>query len=673
MTSFIVLGTDTDAGKTTFSLLFLAAFHGHYAYWKPLETGDSDTMKVRRLVPIAQVFEPMARFRDPVAPLLAARREQRHMPTIPEVVAARPHSPLPLVIETFGGPFSPFNESSLQVDLVRAFKLPAVLVGSTTIGAVGRMLAMTRALRTEGLSPIALILMGPPDEFAEERIRHHLPTIPLLSLTVPQGEWTIDSVQEASHRQRREWSSLQRVLNKAGENHLTSETSSVPQLQSEIVTPLQPVTSSFLESALIHRDAEYVWHPYTPLRGVEPPLAVRSAKDEFLHLIDGRRLIDGISSWWTILHGHCEPTIMQALREATASLDHVLFAGATHTHAVAVAERLLKMMPWPAGGRVFFSDNGSTAVEVALKMVYQCWRHRGEYQRTLFLGFEGSYHGDTFGAMAISRDPLFFGPFEPLLFETLRVPVDPQAVDDAFRSQGDRIAAVLIEPLVQGAGGMRMHSPEVLRQIYEIACQHQSLFIADEVMTGFGRTGRMFAFEEAGISPHLVCVAKGLTGGVLPLAATLAAPEVVTCFDTSDRSRTFFHGHSFTANPLACAAAVANLQRLESGDWKQKVDHIQLHLTQELRPLCDLPGVKEVRVRGLIGAVELDLPGGYLASVGPLLRQHCLEEGVMLRPLGPVLYTMPPLCTSDASLERITHAMRGAIERVLSPFPDAAG
>jgi adenosylmethionine-8-amino-7-oxononanoate aminotransferase len=250
-------------------------------------------------------------------------------------------------------------------------------------------------------------------------------------------------------------------------------------------------------------------------------LPVVAAADEFLTLADGRRVIDGISSWWTILHGHRQPAIMQAIRSATYTLDHVLFAGATHPHAVELADRLLGAMPWPAGGRVFYSDNGSTAVEVALKMAYQFWCLRGEPRRTLFVGFENGYHGDTFGAMSVGRDPLFFGRFEPLLFRVVQVPVDAAALDAALTRHAGEVAAVVIEPLVQGAGGMRMHSPKELRALFDVARKHGVLFIADEVMTGFGRTGSLWAFQQAGISPDLVCLAKGITGGVLPLSATV--------------------------------------------------------------------------------------------------------------------------------------------------------
>jgi adenosylmethionine-8-amino-7-oxononanoate aminotransferase len=337
----------------------------------------------------------------------------------------------------------------------------------------------------------------------------------------------------------------------------------------------------------------------------------------------------------------------------------VLFAGVTHAPGVELAEAMLAAAPW-RGGRVFYSDNGSTAVEVALKMAYQFWCHRGEPGRTLFVGFENGYHGDTFGAMAVSRDPLFFGTFDPLLFRALQVPVSADQLDATLRENAGKVAAVILEPLVQGAGGMRMHSPQELRDIFEVTRRHGVLFIADEVMTGC-RTGRIWAHSHAGIAPDLICTAKTLAGGMLSLSATLASPEVVAAFGTADRAKTFFHGHSFTANPLACAVAVENWKLLAGSEWNANAARSEAFWREHLTPLRTRPGVKDVRICGTIAAVELDTPGGYLAEVGQRIRTLAIDSGVLLRPLGSVVYAMPPLCTSDESLARIVTVMRDAI------------
>jgi adenosylmethionine-8-amino-7-oxononanoate aminotransferase len=633
MTDFIILGTDTDAGKTTFALLWLAAFGEKYAYWKPLESGESDSQRVRTLAPSATVLPPLRHFAEPVAPMLAARAAGEVIPSAAEIAAARPQvADRALVIETFGSPFSPLNEAELQIELIRRLDRPTVLVSSSAVGAVGRTLQCLRALAAAGITPAGVVLIGPRDTFAEEQIAKHSSEIPAVSI-VPPESWDAEGIAKAAHEHATQLETVAKWVNPSP----------------------GPVENG---STLIERDRASVWHPYTSLREADAPLPVVGAGDEFLTLADGRRVIDGISSWWTILHGHRHPPLMAALAEAAAQIDHVHFAGVAHPWAVELAERMLATMPW-SGGRAFYSDNGSTAVEVALKMAYQFWCHRGEPQRTLFVGLEGGYHGDTFGAMAVGRDPLFFGRFEPLLFRAETVPLSAERLDDVLMKNVGRVAAVILEPLVQGAGGMRMHTPAELRAIFDVTRRHDVLFIADEVMTG-SRTGTLWAHQAAGIAPDLVCAAKTLAGGILPLAATLAAPHVVAAWDTDDRTRTFFHGHSFTAHPLACAVALANWKTLPPGENPQ-ARRIEAFWQSALEELRNDLGVKDVRVRGAIAAVEVDASGGYLADVGRAMRRRCLERGVLLRPLGSVLYALPPLCTSAESLARIADAMTAAV------------
>jgi adenosylmethionine-8-amino-7-oxononanoate aminotransferase len=649
MSDLVILGTDTDAGKTTFALLWLAAFADEFEYWKPIESGASDTKRVRKLVPHATVHEPVKHFEEAVAPSLAARRVHDAVPPAAVIAARRPRPTQParqLVVETFGGPFSPLNEAELQVPLIQALGASAILVTSSAVGAVGRSLQTFLALDVQGIQPRAVVLLGQADPFAEAEIGKHRPAVRVFSLDLPR-EWSMEGIQAAA---------------RAGGATLGALRSLIPSRDREGAggtAPLPHGLGSEVAEDLVRRDRHAIWHPYTSLRDPDAPLIAAAAQDEFLWLADGRCVIDGISSWWTILHGHRHPPLVAALREALASFDHIHFAGVTHRPAVELAELLLASAPW-SGGRVFFSDNGSTAVEVALKMAYQFWCHRGEAQRTLFVGFEGSYHGDTFGAMAASRDPLFFGRFEPLLFRAEIVPVSAERLDEVLARHRGEVAAVILEPLVQGAGGMRMHTPEELRRIVEVAHRHGVLFIADEAMT-CGRLGTLWAHQEAGVVPDLICAAKTLAGGMLSLATTLAGPQLVAAWDTDDRSRTFFHGHSFTGHPLACAVAVTSWTLLTSaaGNAQQRMEKFW---GEALSPLHGHPWVRDVRIRGTIAAVELDVPGGYLADVGRQLRRACLDKEVLLRPLGSVLYALPPLCTSEASLERIARAMIGAVE-----------
>jgi adenosylmethionine-8-amino-7-oxononanoate aminotransferase len=416
---------------------------------------------------------------------------------------------------------------------------------------------------------------------------------------------------------------------------------------------------------LIARDARHLWHPYTQHATEGPPLPVASARDAVLTLTDGRELIDAISSWWTSLHGHARPELLAALAKQAQTLDHVLFAGATHEPAVALAEELLAVAP-PGLSRVFYTDDGSTAVEVALKIAYQSWVHAGQPQRTVFVALRGAYHGDTFGAMAVGDPDPFFTAYAPLLFTVRHAAVEAQAVRAELEELGDRCAGVIVEPLVQGAAGMVMHDPSFLKEVRAACDAAEVPLIVDEVMTGFGRTGTLFACEQADISPDLMCMAKGLTGGLTPLSATLATERLFEAFLAQDRSRTFFHGHSFTAHPMACAVALASLAIVKEEDTPAKLDAMGRKLENSLRARLrasdpDRTRTGPVRRTGGIVAVDLVPPkgeaSGYLAGAAPRLRAAANERGVLLRPIGNVLYALPPSCTTEAQTERIATVM----------------
>lgn len=414
-----------------------------------------------------------------------------------------------------------------------------------------------------------------------------------------------------------------------------------------------------------------VWHPFTRLSLGEDIHRVVRGEGAVLHLDDGRELIDGISSWWVNLHGHGNTVIADAIHEQAKRLEHVIFAGFTHDPAEELAHRLCDLLP--AGlDRVFFSDNGSTAVEVALKMARQYWTNRGEQQRTRILAFDGAYHGDTVGAMSAGARSVFSDAFSPWLFDVDRLPypatwigdAEADAMEaaayDAFTAALDahegRIAAMILEPLVQGAGGMRMARAAFLRRICEAARERGILIIFDEVMTGFGRTGTLFALEQVGITPDFLCLSKGLTGGFLPMSITVTSTRIQEAFRGTDAAHTFWHGHSYTANPLGCAAALASL------DLSLKaVPRIREVETRHRRFIEELPeGWHHPRVCGSILAMDLKTDGasGYLADVGPKLRAAFIREGVLLRPLGDTVYVMAPYVTTNAQYERIYEALR---------------
>jgi adenosylmethionine-8-amino-7-oxononanoate aminotransferase len=643
MSDLVVLGTDTDVGKTTFALLWLAAFADRFEYWKPIETGPSDKARIVELIPEAVVHPVIKRLSTPVAPPLAARLENDFVPTAAEIAAYRPtpHPDRCLLIETFGSPFSPLNEQQDQIPLIQAFAGKTVLVSCSHLGAIGRTVQCLVALAVHEIKPLAVILIGPVDDYARATIQETQGTL-VFDLRPPE-KWDAGGIRSSAEQQ----AEILHKITACFRNGTLSTRHSV-------------LRTKGMQPSFVDRDRRAIWHPYTSLRETDPPVECVGTQDEFLFLADGRKVIDGISSWWTILHGHRHPVLMAALHDAARAFDHVHFAGVTHAPAVELAELMLGTAPWP-GSRVFYSDNGSTAVEVALKMAYQYWCHQGQPGRTHFIGFEGGYHGDTFGAMAVSRDLIFFGRFEPLLFQAEIVPLSAEHLEDALKKHKGKVAAVILEPLVQGAGGMRMHSPALLKNIAEVTRNHNVLFIADEVMTGGGRTGPLWAHQAAGVKPDLICAAKTLAGGILPLAATLAGPHIVSAWDTADPARTFFHGHSFTAHPLACAVAVANWKMLTAKPHPIP-KQMEEFWSSALEPLRGSEKICDVRICGTIAAVELDVPGGYLADVGRQLRQICLEEGVLLRPLGSVLYAMPPLCTSRESLDRIAGAMIRAVD-----------
>jgi adenosylmethionine-8-amino-7-oxononanoate aminotransferase len=396
---------------------------------------------------------------------------------------------------------------------------------------------------------------------------------------------------------------------------------------------------------LIARDRAHLWHPYTQAQTAAPPLAIVRGEGVYLYTEDGRKILDGISSWWVNIHGHSHPSLNAALAAQAQRLEHVMFAGCTHPPAVELAERLVALLP--AGlTRVFYSDNGSTAVEVALKMALQYWRNRGE-ERTAFIGLHDAYHGDTVGAMSVSGASVFTTAFEPMLFPVARVE-SAEALDAHLRAHRGAVAAVIVEPMIQGAGGMIVWPAEFLAACRRLCDEHDTLLIADEVFTGFGRTGKMFACEHAAIAPDIICLSKALTAGYLPLGATVATERIYEAFLSDDRSRTFFHGHSFTANPLACAVAIASLELFAQDDVLGRVRRLEAQMRAALAPLASLAGVTDVRVLGGVGAIELRTgAGGYLDDVGQRLAAAFLERGLLLRPLGNILYFMPPYVITD--------------------------
>ena len=425
-----------------------------------------------------------------------------------------------------------------------------------------------------------------------------------------------------------------------------------------------------------------IWHPFTQEALDPQPLHIERGEGVYLYARDGRTLIDAISSWWVNLHGHAHPLIAEAIAEQARKLEHVIFAGFTHDAAEELASRLRLILPQPLE-HIFFSDDGSTAVEVALKMALQYWRNLGKARKNRFVALEHAYHGDTVGAMSVGADSDFVAPFEELRFPVLRVPsaycfrcpvgkqratCDIDCTEPLARLLEERhgeIAAVIVEPLLQGAGGMIVHPVEFLQRIRKLCTEYDVLLIADEVLTGFGRCGRMFACDLAGVVPDIMCLSKGLTGGFLPLAATVCTTAIYETFRSADRGRTFFHGHSYTANPLGCAAAIASLKIFDSEPVFERIAAIEGIHRQHAPALAKHAAVADVRTIGTVMALELkaDDPG-YFSELRPALYDFYLSKGVLLRPLGNVVYILPPYIVTAEQLHYIYDVIAESFDRV---------
>lgn len=420
---------------------------------------------------------------------------------------------------------------------------------------------------------------------------------------------------------------------------------------------------------LQEKDKEYIWHPFTQAKLADDNIHIAKAKGCVLYAGDGRQFIDAISSWWVNIHGHAHPHIAGRIAQQACELEHVIFAGFTHTPAITLAEELLKLLP-PDFSKIFYSDNGSTSVEVALKMSLQYFYNNGLKQRTKIIAFEDAYHGDTFGAMAVGGRSIFNAPFNELLFEVEFIPIPTENNFDVLLNkihqllEQENIAAFIYEPLVQGTAGMKIYEASHLDILLSLAKKHDVLCIADEVMTGFGRTGKIFASEYLEQQPDIICLSKGITGGFLPLGVTACSEKVFDAFYSEDRSKTFFHGHSYTANPIACAAANASIELLNEPACRKQIELISSLHAAFKEKIKTNSFIKDIRHLGTILAIELNTEEdtSYLNSIRDKAYKFCLNKGLLIRPLGNIIYLMPPFCITEKELKTTYSILEEAIE-----------
>jgi adenosylmethionine-8-amino-7-oxononanoate aminotransferase len=636
-------GTGTGVGKTVAAAVLCRLREAEY--WKPIQSGtaEEDTMSVLKLAPGTPIHFPAVTLKEPASPHHSASLEGIRLEAA-EISQGKPEAYF-TVIEGAGGVLVPLNERETIADLASALELPVVVVASSGLGTINHTLLTLEALRQRDIAVAGVILSGKAHGSNARAIRDFGKVQVLLRIPefFPLDPQAIDTF---CHRVR---------------EGLVMD----PCLESTPTNAPEPTGN------LVERSAQTVWHPYAQHATMPEPLPIDHAHGANLFTQDGQEIFDAVSSWWVTGHGHGHPTIARAIGAQATKLEQVIFSGCTHEPAVRLAERLLEHLPGRLS-RIFYSDNGSTATEVAIKALVQKARNRG-IERPRVAALAGAYHGDTFGAMSASDRSPFTAPFDPYLFEVDRLaspggchaPESPEALAcaslalEAFAAWAaahrGSIACVIVEPLVQGSEGMRMHSRRYLEGIDRI-CQEEGIdWIADEVFTGFGRTGSLFACDgRPALNPSAICLSKGLTGGFLPMGVTAFREEVFASFLSQDRSRAFFHGHSYTANPLGCAAALAGLDLCEQPDYLPRIGRIEAAQLRGLESLAALHPITGMRTLGGIAAFELpDAPGGYLASRGQAVALACRKLGALVRPLGDTIYLLPPYCSRASEIQRL--------------------
>lgn len=656
MNGYFITGTDTDVGKTLTTAALLRAFldAGRKAVaLKPVQTGcpeqdgslvaEDPAVYARFARPYFPDGYPEAccrKFVPACSPHLAAEMAGQTLDVGDlaaglETLAAGYDT---VLVEGAGGAAVPLGNGRTMLDLMQRLDLPVIVVADNKLGAVNHALMTVEILRGRGLDVAGVIMTNTTPPTPEDALLRRDNTAAIAEM----GDVPV----------------LAEIPYLESDEQATSHAA-------EALGRLTPPAHAPIPDGPAFDEA-HIWHPYTSALAPLPVNRVRSARGTRIVLDDGRELIDGMGSWWCAIHGYAHPELDRAARFQLGRMAHVMFGGLTHDPAIGLCRTLLDMAP-DGLEHVFLADSGSVSVEAAIKMALQYMQAKGETGRTRLFTVRGGYHGDTCGAMSVC-DPdngmhhLFSGLLPRQIFAPVPDcrfdrPFDPECFRETeriFRERRDEIAAVIVEPIVQGAGGMRFYHPEYLRRLRELADEHGVLLILDEIATGFGRTGKLFACEWGGVTPDILCVGKALTGGTMTLAAVLATGDVARTISAD--GGVFMHGPTFMGNPLACAVARASLGLLRRTDWQTRVGNVEQWLRESLAPCRELPGVADVRVLGAIGVVEMDRA---VNTVG--LQKFFVERGVWLRPFGRLIYAMPPYIIDREETARLGAAVHDAI------------
>lgn len=678
---FFITGTGTDVGKTAVSSVLVSGLSKlcsgrQVHYFKPVQTGpkneDASAVETvsQKLGSDSVVVHPsFIQYEHPMSPDQAYLREKAAFEKgmkddrpveiqLGSVVAAMHSNQGDVTVyEGAGGVYVPLNQKGENwTHVLREHSdVQTIVVADSQLGTLNHTALTILGLQARGIDPLCVILSGPIHQENRSSLERDFPKTPVLEL----GELDFRSLDE---------------LNK----NALAISEQVMEL-----AKTRSVQVSEKTSEMLSHDDQYVWHPFTQHKGMKTPLAVVRADGPYLYLADGRRFFDGIGSWWVNFLGHGRQEIARVIAEQQQTLDHVVFAGATHKPATALAAKLIQSTGSDFS-KVFYSDNGSTAVEVAAKMAFQFQKTKGK-KPSSFLALNGSYHGDTFGAMSLGAKTGFHTHYEELFFDVKFL--DPLTTHESpyhdggelsenrlfeqarrmFAAHGDEFAGVVLEPLLQGAGGMLVQNEKWTLEVCRLAKERGIPIIFDEVFTGMGRTGTMFAYQKLGIKPDILVTSKGLTGGNLPLAVTLATGEIFEAFLSDQKADAFLHGHSFTANPIACAAACETLSIYEREDFMEKGQRMEADYFkwfEDLREARSL--IKNFRAVGSVMAFELNGTGSadYFASGTESLIEACAKKELFIRPLGNTVYLAPPLATTSEQLCRALDALSESLKEV---------